>query len=211
MVFKRIFDISVTLGKESITYPGDEPFKREVMKHIESGVEVSKLSMSSHSGTHVDAPAHFIKGGKRIDEIEVEKFILPAKVIEITDPFEIKLEELEKHSIPENQALLFKTRNSIDGISYNGVFTKDFVHLTEESAEYCVKKRVPLVGIDYITIEKVGNEGNPVHKKLLENGVIILEGINLKDVPSGDYVLICLPLKIWKGEGSPVRAVLMQI
>lgn len=210
MVFKKIFDISIILGKESITYPGDEPFFREVMKSIESGVEVSRLSMSSHSGTHVDAPAHFIKGGKRIDEIEIERFILPAKVVEIADPFEIRIEELEKCSVMKDQALLFKTRNSVEGISRNGVFTKDFVHLTEEAAEYCVEKKVPLIGIDYITIEKAGNEGNPVHKRLLENDVIILEGIDLKNVPSGDYVLVCLPLKIWKGEGAPVRAVLIQ-
>ena len=205
--FRKIYDISVTLGLESITYPGDEPFRREVMRSIEEGAEVSRLIMSSHSGTHMDASAHFIKGGKRIHEYNIERFILPARVIEIKDPKEIKLEELEKSSIPENKALLFKTRNSMEGISRNGKFTKNFVHLSEEAADYCVKRNIPLVGIDYITIEKVGS--NTVHKKLLGNDIIILEGINLKNVPQGEYLLVCLPLKIMDGEGSPVRAILI--
>jgi len=210
MEFQSVYDISVILGVESITYPEDEPYRKEVMKTIEKGVELSRLVMSSHAGTHIDVPAHFVKYGKRIHEYDAEKFIVPAQVIGIENPAEITVEELRDLPLKEEKALLFKTRNSRDGISNNGKFTENFVYLTEEAADYCVKRKIPLVGIDYITVEKFDNKNHMVHKKLLGNGILILEGINLKNVPIGDYTLICLPLRIKDGEASPVRAILVK-
>lgn len=211
MEFQGIYDISVILGVESITYPGDEPYRREVMKKIEEeSAEVSRLIMSSHAGTHIDVPAHFIEGGKRIHDYDVERFIVPAQVVEIENPFEIRVEELRNLNIKKEMALLFKTRNSRDGISNSGEFTEDFVYLTWEAANFCVEMNIPLVGIDYITVEKSGGKDHVVHKKLLGNDILILEGINLKNVPNGEYTLFCLPLKIKDGEASPVRAILVK-
>lgn len=210
MRYKTIYDISVSLGEESINYPGDTPFSRELLWTIkDSGIcDLSKIVMSAHSGTHIDVPAHFISDSKTLDFYTVQDFILPARVIEIEDKHSIMLSELKNIDIKPGEALLFKTDNSVTGLCKNGVFSKNFVCLSPGAAEFCVEKKVKLVGIDYITIEKYGDEAFPAHKKILGNGILVLEGLNLFEVPAGSYTLMCLPLKIKGGEASPVRAVL---
>jgi len=209
--FENIYDISVTLGEESIVYPGDTPFSRDSIWTIkESGIcDLSKLTMSAHSGTHIDAPAHFIQGGKTIDQYSVQDFILPAQVLDIEDREAIRPSELENFHIDPGDALLFKTENSRQGRCRTGGFSEDFVYLSSEAADFCVAKEVCLVGIDYITIEKYGNEAFPAHRKILGNNVPVLEGIDLGGVPPGRYTLLCLPLKIKGCEASPVRAILL--
>jgi len=118
--------------------------------------------------------------------------------------------ELENLDIEPGDALLFKTDNSISSRCRNGVFFESFVYLSSEAADFCVEKKVSLVGIDYISIEKYGDETFPSHRKILGNNILILEGIDLKAVPPGKYTLLCLPLKIKGGEASPVRAILLQ-
>ena len=117
---------------------------------------------------------------------------------------------LEDVNVLPGEAILFKTSNSTEGRIENGVFDEDFVYLSEKGADWCLQKGVGLVGIDYITIEKYGSKGSPVHRKILGRGIPILEGVNLKSVPAGKYTLYCFPLKIGGGEGAPVRAVLMR-
>jgi arylformamidase len=205
-----IYDISVLLGVESITYPGDQPYNRKHTGTIaENGIfTVSTMAISTHAGTHVDAPAHCIQGSRNIEEYGADRFILPALVIPIKDRQSIKPEELKSADIKPGYALLFKTENSNTGRVSSGVYSKDYVGLSYAAADYCVEKKVGMVGIDYITIDLPG-EPMTVHRKLLSNDVLILEGINLKDVPAGEYTLLCLPLKIKDGDGSPVRAVLV--
>jgi arylformamidase len=205
------YDISVLLGQESIDYPGDTPYLRQVVSTIrESGLSnLSKLTMSAHSGTHLDSPAHFIPGGRTIDQYSVTDFILSAFVVEIEDEESIRPNELENLPIEQGDALLFKTQNSLQGRCRSGVFSERFVYLSVEAAELCVNKRVRLVGIDYITIEQYGDDAFPVHLKLLGNDILVLEGIDLSAVPVGRYTLICLPLKIKGCESSPVRAILL--
>jgi arylformamidase len=210
--FKEVHDISVCLGKEEITYPGDPEYKREMILQLGSNgaYELSRLSLSSHSGTHLDAPAHFIREGKKIHELEPGRFILPARVIEIQNPKEITRDELKTAFHGSGGALLFKTMNSTQGRIERRGFSVDYVYLTPEAARYCVEKKVTLVGTDYITIDKAGGGEYEAHHILLGNGVIILESINLKHVTPGRYSLLCLPLKIYNGEASPVRAVLLR-
>jgi len=212
MKYKKIYDISVILGTESIAYPGDTPYSRDLIWTIDEGgiCELSKLQMSSHSGTHIDAPSHFIPHTKSIDHYAINDFILSAQVVNIEDKKSIRSIELENLDIEPGDALLFKTDNSISGRCRNGVFSESFVYLSPEAADFCVEKKVTLVGIDYISIEKYGDEVFPSHLKILGNDILILEGIDLKEVPQGRYTLICLPLKIKGGEASPVRAVLLQ-
>jgi len=209
--FNTIYDISTLLGEESIDYPGDTPYSKEDAVTIESGdiCNVSKLIMSAHSGTHIDAPLHFITNAKRIHEYSVEDFIIPAQVIYVQDKQLIKPSHIERLKIGPDEALLLKTENSMSGISRNGCFSEHFVSLSIEAADICVQKKLSLIGIDYISIEKVVGESAPVHRRLLDNDIRILEGINLKHVPSGRYTLICLPLKIKDCEASPVRAILV--
>jgi len=208
---RDIYDISVILGEESFPFPGDPPFSKEMVLSIQDGgsCDVSKLTMSAHSGTHIDAPSHFFAGGNTLTDYPAESFILPTRVVAIEDRQSIKPEDLLDIDIDPGNALLFKTDNSETGRCISGIFSERFVCMTPEAAAVCVEKKVGLVGLDYITIEKHGDDAFPIHRKLLGSGIFILEGINLKNVPPGRYTLVCLPLKIKGGEASPVRAVLL--
>ena len=209
---KEVYDISVSLGDESIDWPGNPPYSRELISKIEDGAycNLSKLVMPTHVGTHIDTPAHYIARGKDLDEYPIEKWILPAQVVSIKDKKVILPAELENLDIKPGEALLFKTENSISAHSTGGVFWENFVYLSPEAADFCVEKKVGLVGIDYVSVDKYDNKAFPVHHKLLGNEILILEGINLKDVPPGKYTLFCLPLKIKGAEGAPARAVLIR-
>jgi arylformamidase len=211
MRFKRVYDISVLLGLENAEYPGDDPYTREEVSSISDGAayNLSTLTLSAHSGTHIDAPAHFLEMGKTIDQYPPENFILPAHVIHVEDTESIKPDSLEGLRIERGDALLFKTINSTKGLSRSGLFSEKFVYMSVEAAEFCVKLGAGLVGIDYVSIDCYRGDEAPVHRKLLKNGILILEGINLKDVPSGDYTLLCPPLKMKGAEASPVRALLL--
>jgi arylformamidase len=209
--FDTIYDISVMLGKESIDYPGDPPYAREVVCAIGDGAPfaLSRLRMSAHSGTHIDFPAHFIRNGRTQEEYDVSRFILNAQVVEIRDPVAIRPGELAPLDIKPGEALLFKTDNSRKGLSKSGLFSQNYVYLSSEGAAVCAKRGVSLVGIDYVSIDGNGDETFPAHRNLLENDILILEGIRLEGVSPGAYTLVCLPLNMSGGEASPVRAVLL--
>ena len=164
--------------------------------------------MTAHTGTHVDAPSHFVPNGKSIDQYRVEDFIFPAHVIDTHDHRMVGRIHVENLEFSPGDALLFKTMNSMKGLSKGGRFSKDYVAVSLEAAEYCVQKKAGLIGIDYVTIDLIGDKRFSTHRKLLENGTLILEGIHLEEVPQGKYTLFCLPLKIGGAEASPARAVL---
>jgi arylformamidase len=208
---RTVYDISVLLGGESIDFPGDPPYVRERVGRIgETGdYELSSLRLSAHAGTHLDSPSHFCLGGKTIDAYSAGEFILPARVVEVADREAVRPEEIASALPLPGEAVLFRTANSLSGRSTRGAFSPDYVCLTPEAALLCVEKGVRLVGLDYITVERYGDQAFPVHHALSENGILILEGIHLGHVPPGDYLLLCLPLKIRGGEASPVRAVLL--
>ncbi len=211
MAHGKLYDISVSLGKESIVFPGDTPYGRTMVQTLVDGDDcnLSGITMSAHAGTHVDVPYHFFKDGKTIDRFPVEKFILSARVVSIQNSVVIEPAELENVDAQSGEAILFKTRNSTEGLIENGVFQEDFVYLSAKGADWCVHNGVGLVGIDYLSIEKFDSKNFPVHRKILGNDIPILEGVNLKSVPEGRYTLYCFPLKISGGDGAPVRAVLM--
>jgi len=209
---EEVYDISVLLGVEDIDYPGTPPYSRELIYSLKNGdtSNLSRLVMSTHSGTHLDAPSHFIPNGKNIDEYPAKAFILPAQVVPIEDKEIIRPSELEKLDTGAGDALLFKTNNSISGRSISGEFWKSFVYLSPEAADFCVRRKLALVGIDYNSIEPCRAGPFPVHEKLLCSGMLILESINLREVPPGRYTLLCLPLKMKDAEASPVRAILIR-
>ena len=211
MRFKNVHDISVLLGLENADYPGDDPYNRAEVSSISNGAayNLSTLTLSAHSGTHIDAPAHFLEKAKTIDLYPPENFILPAHVIHVEDAESIKPASLDGLKTERGDALLFKTINSTSGLSRSGIFSEKFVYMSEEAADMCVNLGAGLVGIDYISIDRYKGDEAPVHRKLLKEGILILEGINLKDVPSGNYTLFCPPLKMKGAEASPVRALLL--
>lgn len=169
---------------------------------------VSFLHFGAHTGTHVDAPAHFIKDAGRIDALALETLIGPARVVRVPDDLnEIGPEFLAQCDLDRVERLIFHTRNSS---FWNQGFRKDFTHLLPEAAEILVDAGVKLVGTDYLSIEKFHSGHHRTHLTLLARNVIIVEGLNLSDVPAGDYELICLPLRIagGAGDGAPARVVL---
>jgi arylformamidase len=163
--------------------------------------------MGSHSGTHVDAPAHFLKGGATVDRAPLGVLIGTARVIEITDAESIKPAELKRHRIRKGDRILFKTRNSAIWQTA-GRFDEDFVYITAEGAKYLVEREVSVVGVDYLSVGGYHRDGSEVHRTLLGAGAWLIEGLDLSSVEAGRYDLICLPLKIKDGDGAPARVIL---
>jgi arylformamidase len=207
--FRAVYDISLVLG-EAAAYPGDAPYSRVMESEIASGADydLSTLTICAHAGTHLDAPAHLIAGGKTLDQYPLNRFLLPARVVPVDDDESIPRDALKDVDVRAGEALLFKTRNSLCGLSRQSTFTEDFVYLSKDAAQLCQDLGASLVGIDYLSVDKYGNDAAPVHRLLLENDVLILEGIDLKEVSPGEYFLICSPLRIKGAEAAPARAVL---
>jgi len=209
----RIYDVSVPLSGRTPIYPGDPGLEIQSWKSLAKGdsANVSFLHFGAHTATHVDAPAHFIEGGKKVSDLQLEVLIGPARVIE-APPELIELDEafVKTQYLDNVTRVLFKTRNSDFWLESQEAFRKDFTCLTHDAALFLLSKGIRLVGIDYLSVEKFKSAKHETHLSLLENGVVILEGLNLSEVPAGNYELICLPLLIAEGtgDGAPARTVL---
>ncbi len=211
-MFRELHDITITAGRESITYPGDTPFRRELVSTLADGApfELSRLEMSAHLGTHLDAPAHFIAGGRRIEDYPVAELIFPAHVVEVAGDGPIPTTAVTGLDARPGDAVLFKTANSESGRCRSGDFDPSWVYLSADAAALCASRRFGLVGIDYLSIDGDDDDRYPAHHALLGAGVLVLESIDLAMVPAGAYTLICLPLKLARVEAAPVRAVLVR-
>jgi arylformamidase len=206
----EIYDITVPIRSAMPVYEGDPGVKIDPWSAFAKGdsSNVSMLSFGAHTGTHVDAPAHFVEGARRIDALSLDVLIGPARVLRLPDDVkEIGPEFINRCDLSDVERVLFHTRNST---FWNEGFRKDFTHLLPEAAQLLVDRGIKLVGTDYLSIEKFHSGHHRTHLTLLSNNVVIVEGLNLSEVPEGDYELICLPLKIAEGagDGAPARAVL---
>ncbi len=207
----KIHDITVTISAKTPIYKGDPGVEISSFKAIASGASanVSHIAFGVHTATHVDAPNHFIDGAKRVHELDPEKLMGPCRVVEVpTDVVAIEPEHVG--DIDGVKRVIFKTQNSAFWATPEDGFRPDFSYLTPATAQYLVDRGVVLVGIDYLSIEKSGSSGHPVHVALLQNEIVILEGVDLRGVPPGDYELICAPLKYdgATGDGAPARTFL---
>ena len=203
----KIYDISICLSNDLPTFPGDPPFLLEPVTRIANGddANVSRISISSHGGTHLDPPRHFDDQGVSVDRISLTQLVGKALLVELNGITAISRDELAQLPIKGEQRLLLKTDNSwLSGVP---AFSGDFSCLTADGARYLVDSGIKLVGIDYLSIERLDG-GGEVHRILLDNGIVVLEGLDLTGVPVGNYELICLPLKIREGDGAPARAIL---
>ena len=208
--YSEWYDISVSISGDLQVYPGDIRPELKPFASIDHGdlANMLELRLGSHTGTHVDVPRHFLRDGKNLDQVSLDQFWGRAKVFQLPVKEKIDREKIANLDIQARDIILFKTRNSeLWGIEE---FQRDFVYLTVEAAEYLVEKKVKAVGIDYLSIEKFKSKSHPTHTTLLRNGIVILEGINLKDVSPGEYFLFFFPLKLKGADGSPVRAVLFK-
>jgi arylformamidase len=208
----KVHDITLTLRARMPVYPGEPAPLLEPTTQMERGdsYNVSRLTISTHSGTHIDAPRHFLLGGASVDQISVDVLVGPALVVEMAVDQEITAAGLGAARIPAGtERLLFKTRNSC--LLDDEIFRRDFVYLTLDAARWLVDRGVRLLGIDYFSVEQMDAQPNVVHQTLLGAGVVIVEAVDLRRVAPGPYFLACLPLKVEGADGSPVRAVLVEM
>ena len=207
----RLIDLSQPVYDGSPNCPAHPPVRSEVIKdHPQTGWRVELLTIASHTGSHVDAPLHFMDGGAGVDELPLDVLIGPARLICFSDDvLAVGEAELRRHDLAGVTRLLIKTRNSAWLASGSGDFHPDFTHITPEGAEYLVSLGVRLVGVDYLSVEQFRSPHHRTHKTLLSNGVVIVEGLVLSDPPAGDYELICLPMLLAGLDGAPARAVLI--
>src|SRR5688572_18165122 len=208
-------DVTATLEPAATpVYEGDAPMSFEFLKDMRKGdaFTLSKLSLGAHSGTHVDAPMHFIRDGASTDRLSLDAFIGPARVIDIADSVEsIDAAELNRHSWRNAERVLFRTRSSVRGWMKSSTFHRDFAYIAPDAAQLLADGGVKLVGIDYISAEKFGAPAPLTHRILLGKGIPIVEGLALQTVPAGDYELVVLPMKVAGHEGAPARAVMRRI
>ena len=205
----RVIDISVPNGPTQHVYPGDPPPRIEQAKAIRAGdvCNVSLLTMGSHTGTHVDAPYHFIDGGARLGEVALERMVGEALVVDLRGRAAVDAAALESAALRTGDILLCRTDNSWRW--EKAEFQRDFVYLTLDAAGLLVERGIRAVGIDYLSIEQFGSSDFPVHHRLLGAGVFVIEGLDLRAVEAGRYTLVCLPLKFPDLDGAPARAVLL--
>lgn len=204
----KIIDISPAIEEGMLLYPGDAQFQKIPICTIErSGCNMMKIGLGTHTGSHIDAPLHFLSDGDSIDNIPLSTFIGKVQVVEIKGR-EITSGILREKVAPDAERLLFKTTNST--LTQERRFSKDYTYLTQDGAQFLARSGIKLVGIDYISIERFGTSDFSVHKTLFEARICVLEGIDLSHVRAGYYTLVALPLKLKGLDGSPVRAILIQ-
>jgi arylformamidase len=203
-------DVSLTLKSDMLHWPGDPAVLIERIRDMDKTdtVNLSKITMGAHSGTHIDAPAHFINGERGTDNIPVASMIGPTRVIDIAAPGSVTRSELERHRIRRGERILLKTLNSEKKLLHRKAFIDKFVYVEADAADYIVARGVRTIGLDYLSIGGYKKDGRYVHMQLLGAGILIIEGLDLSDVPAGRYDMICLPIKIFNGDGAPARVLL---
>jgi len=207
---RRIFDISLPIYAGMVAYPGDVGVVITPHRRICRGdpANLSELHFGSHTGTHVDAPRHFIDGQESVDCLSLDKLVGKARVLDLSRvKQQITSKDLEQAGLAGSSRVLLKTRNS--ALWAGSEFDTRYVYLSNEAADFLVESRCKLVGIDYLSIERFHPDHFHVHQTLLGASVVVLEGIDLSSVAPGDYELVCLPLKIKDGDGAPARAILI--
>ena len=205
-------DVTATLDPATTpVYEGNAPLVFEFQLDMRKGdaLSLSKFSLGAHSGTHIDAPQHFIRDGISIDRVPLDALIGHARVIEIPDSVQsIDAAELNRHQWRDAERVIFRTRSAMHGWMSSPTFHHDFAYVAPDAAQLLADAGIKLVGIDYISAEKFGAPAPLTHRILLAKGIPIVEGMALESVVPGDYDLIVLPMKVGGHEGAPARAVM---
>lgn len=204
----KIYDISRTISPAIAVWPGDQRFEHRWTMQIQNGASVNlgAITLSVHTGTHADAPYHFMEDGVQISQLALEKFIGPAFVVEVRDAPQIKPEHVRSLDFSHVKRALFKTKASY---LEDPLWDNDFISLATETAEFLGKQGVQLVGMDSPSVDPMTSKTLDTHKMLARYGIVNLENLNLAQVSTGEYQLIALPLKLKGLDASPVRAVLI--
>jgi len=208
----RIYDVSLTITPDLPVWPGDTKIVLERVEKMEqgSGANVSRINMGVHTGTHVDAPYHFLGDGTmRVDELPLRILTGRVLLVHLPEVEEITAQDLESADIPpRTRRIIFKTRNSEYWARGENEFQENYVAISSDGARYLVDRGVQLVGVDYLSVAPF-KESAPTHQILLNAGVVVVEGLNLSEVSQGRYNLYCLPIKLGGADGAPARAILV--
>src|SRR3989344_7057404 len=204
----KIHDISLSLDKNTVIYPGNPVMIVESYKRIpKDPTNLSKITFGSHTGTHIDAPKHAFSDMAGIDGVSLEKCVGKCRVLDMLDVKEkMEIRDFERCGIESGERILVKTKNSERGF---GKFHDDSVYLDGDAADYLADKGIILFGIDSLSIKKRGDEDARPHTSLLKNGIVIFEGLDLSKVEPGEYEFIGLALKFTDLDGAPARAILI--
>ncbi len=207
---EKIYDITVALHARLPVWEGDPPVELERVKSFSEGdiCNLTRMNISCHTGTHVDAPCHFVEGAGTVDQLDLQVLVGPAYVVDVGEVGLITGVELAAIP-PGTERVLFKSRNSRYWSEPDPTFHEDYVGVDVAAAEQLVAMGVKLVGVDYLSVAPY-DAPTPTHVVLLGAGVIVLEGIDLSAIAPGPYTLMCLPLKIVGSDGAPARAVLVE-
>ena len=199
-------DVSVPLRTGMVTWPDDPPFAIERARDLERGdpATVSRVAMGVHTGTHMDAPSHFIRGGATLDALPPDAVVGPARVVSIADPEAIAPAELARQRIRRGERILFRTRNS-SRCWRTDAFVEDFVYIAAAGARWLAKRGVRCVAVDYLSVGGYARDGRETHEALLGAGIWCIEGLDLSRVAPGRVDLICLPIRLAGAEGAPAR------
>lgn len=203
----KIYDISMPIFHDMTVYKNKEEKRpaTEITRDYPEGARESKIHLEMHTGTHVDAPKHMIEGGESIDRLDLSQVVTKCRVIDMTSAAEeIKKEDLIDKDIEPGDFILLKTKNS-----FEETFNPEFVFLEKSGAEFLAERKIKGVGIDSLGIER-SQPGHETHIALFKNGITIIEGLRLKDIPEGRYFLVAAPLFVVGAEGAPARAILIE-
>ena len=207
----RIYDVTVPLRPTIPTYAGTEPGPKLHFHSLMSrgdSANVSELSLGSHTGTHVDAPHHFLDNGVTVEQMPVDYLVGPAVVVEHSGGSHIAAADLDALGIPvDTKRLLVKTKNA--GLWDDDEFHPEFIGFAEDAVPWLAERGFMLVGIDYMSIERFRSPTHAVHHALLAQNIVILEGLDLRDVPPGEYTVVCAPLPVVGADGAPARVFLL--
>ena len=204
-------DVTTPLDSSTPVYAGDPPMRFVFVKQMKNGdpLTLSSYSLGAHSGTHVDAPMHFVRDGASIDQVALDRLVGPARVIDIPDSVQaIDAAELQRHHWRGAARILFRTRSSDRRWMTTPEFHRDFAYIAPDAAQLLADAGVKLVGVDYLSAEKFGAPVARTHQILLGRGIPIVEGLDLQTVRPGDYDLVILPLRVVGHEAAPARAML---
>lgn len=203
----RIHDVTAPLAPGMLTYPGDPSVEIEPVRRTgDAPYSLSRMALTTHSGTHVDAPAHFLAGGATVDQLPLEILLGKARVVELLARERVERADLEALDLRDDLRVLLKTRMS--GQMLKPGYQEDHVYLSEDAAHYLAQAGIKLVGFDYLSIDRSGSADFPAHHALLGAGVVVIEGLDLSEVEPGEYEMACLPLRVAGGDAAPARVVL---
>jgi len=204
-------DVTLPIRSRMVVWPGDPDIVVERVLDIDRGdeVNVSRLQLNSHCGTHMDAPLHYLKDGAGVDQAPLEVLVGPARVVQISNSDAVTAAECQGLNPQPGERILFRTHNS--EIGYDTPFREDFTYIAHDAAQLLAEKKLALVGIDYMSVGGFTKDGTATHEALLGSGIWVVENLDLTCVEPGNYEMICLPLRIENCDGAPCRVLLRPV